>query len=46
MYIFWCKGYYVIFMQDLVDVMGINCVSLYDIFGGKKDLFDQAFEFY
>jgi TetR/AcrR family transcriptional repressor of nem operon len=46
MHTFWRKGYHATSMQDLVDAMGINRASLYDTFGGKKDLFDQAFELY
>jgi len=46
MMIFWKKGYHNTSIQDLVDHLGINRASLYDTFGGKKELFDSAFEFY
>lgn len=46
MLLFWKKGYYDTSVQDLVDVLGINRASLYDTFGGKKKLFDKAFETY
>ena len=46
MHTFWKNGYHATSMQDLVDAMGINRASLYDTFGGKKALFDQAFELY
>lgn len=46
MNLFWEKGYYVIFIQDLVNYLGINWVSFYDIYGGKKELFEQVFVYY
>jgi len=46
MHTFWKNGYHATSMQDLVDAMGINRASLYDTFGGKKALFDKAFELY
>ena len=46
MMIFCKKGYHDTSIQHLVDQLGINRASLYDTFGGKKDLFDSAFEFY
>jgi TetR/AcrR family transcriptional repressor of nem operon len=46
MMIFWKKGYHDTSIQDLVDHLGINRASLYDTFGGKKKLFDSAFESY
>jgi TetR/AcrR family transcriptional repressor of nem operon len=46
MMIFWKKGYHDTSIQDLVDNLGINRASLYDTFGGKKKLFDSAFESY
>jgi TetR/AcrR family transcriptional repressor of nem operon len=42
MELFWKKGYYATSMQDLVDYLGINRASLYDTFGGKKELFGKA----
>ncbi len=44
--IFWRKGYYNTSIQDLVDFLGVNRASLYNTFGGKKKLFDKAFEQY
>lgn len=44
--LFWERGYHATSMQDLVDHLGINRASLYDTFGGKRVLFDQAFEAY
>ena len=46
MMIFWKKGYHDTSIQDLVDHLGVNRASLYDTFGGKKELFDSAFEYY
>lgn len=46
MEVFWNKGFYHTSMQDLVDGMGINRGSIYDTYGGKKELFDAAFEFH
>ncbi|PKG43541.1 TetR/AcrR family transcriptional regulator [Psychroflexus sp. MES1-P1E] len=44
--LFWKKGYHATSIQDLVSFLGINRGSLYDTYGGKKELFDKAFEFY
>ena len=44
--LFWRQGYHATSMQNLVDTLGINRASLYDTFGGKRDLFEQAFESY
>jgi TetR/AcrR family transcriptional repressor of nem operon len=41
--LFWKKGFSDTSMQDLVDYLGINRGSLYDTFGGKKELYDKAF---
>lgn len=46
MELFWKKGYHATSMQDLVDYLEINRASLYDTFGGKKDLFIQALKLY
>lgn len=46
MHLFWKKGYYATSVQDLVDESGINRASLYDTFGGKKELFTKAFTNY
>ncbi len=44
--LFWKKGYHATSIQDLVTYLGINRGSLYDTFGGKKELFDKAFQLY
>ncbi|MEM7110564.1 MAG: TetR/AcrR family transcriptional regulator [Bacteroidota bacterium] len=46
MNLFWKKGYYDTSIQDLVDDLGINRASLYDTYGGKRELFDKAFSYY
>ncbi len=46
MELFWEKGYQATSIQDLVDQLGINRASLYDTFGGKEALFEQAFAKY
>jgi len=37
--LFWNKGFYDTSIQDLVNTLGINRGSLYDTYGGKKELF-------
>ena len=44
--LFWEKGFESTSMQDLVDAMGINRASLYDSFGGKKELFEASMDRY
>ncbi|MFK5879939.1 MAG: TetR family transcriptional regulator [Flavobacteriaceae bacterium] len=44
--LFWKKGYHATSIQDLVNFLGINRGSLYDTYGGKKELFDKAFRLY
>ncbi|WP_430412557.1 TetR/AcrR family transcriptional regulator [Kordia sp.] len=46
MCLFWRNGFHATSMQDLVDYLGINRASIYDTYGGKKELFDKAFEQY
>ena len=46
MELFWKKGYHATSIQDLVNHLGINRASLYDTYGGKKQLFDQSFRRY
>lgn len=46
MLLFWQKGYYDTSIQDLTERLGISRGSLYDTFGGKKQLFDQVFAQY
>ncbi len=40
--VFWSKGFEATSIQDLVDAMGINRGSIYDTFGDKAGLFDEA----
>ena len=42
MHVFWDKGYDSASISDLVDCTGINKGSLYNTFGGKKQLFVKA----
>ncbi len=44
--LFWKQGYHATSVQDLVDHLSINRASLYDTFGGKKELFERAFDQY
>ena len=44
--LFWRKGYNATSIQDLVDHLGLNRSSIYETFGGKRALFEQAFEQY
>ena len=44
--LFWKKGYHATSIQDLVSFLGINRGSLYDTYGGKKELFYKAFQLY
>jgi TetR/AcrR family transcriptional repressor of nem operon len=44
--LFWEKGYNDTSIQNLVDHLNINRGSLYDTFGGKRELFDLAFNSY
>lgn len=46
MELFWKKGYHATSMQDLVSGLGISRSSLYDTYGGKEELFNQAFALY
>ena len=46
MRIFWSRGYEATSMQTLVRGMGINRGSLYDTFGGKRQLFLAALRRY
>src|SRR6516225_2219056 len=40
--LFWEKGYEAASIQDLVNATGVNRASLYQAFGGKRQLFEQA----
>ncbi len=44
--LFWQKGYHATSMQDIVDTLGISRSSLYDTFGGKKQLFAESLKLY
>lgn len=44
--LFWKQGYNATSMDDLVNYLGINRASLYDTFGGKKELFKKALNKY
>lgn len=44
--VFWKQGYNATSIQDLVSHLGINRASLYDTYGGKRELFNRAFENY
>ena len=46
MNLFWKKGYFDTSIQDLVNHLGINRASIYDTYGGKKQLFQKAFSRY
>lgn len=46
MELFWRKGYNGTSMQDLVDVTGLNRSSLYNSFGDKFSLFQEAMTHY
>lgn len=42
LHLFWERGYERTTVRDLTEVMGISAPSLYNTFGGKKELFDEA----
>lgn len=46
MTLFWKKGFYDTSIQDLIDYLGISNASIYNTFGGKQQLFDQALKLY
>ncbi len=46
MHVFWHKGYEAASIEDLLAAMGLNRGSLYDTFGGKRDLFLKAMDHY
>ncbi len=46
MNLFWKQGYAATSIQDLVNHLGINRASIYDTFGGKRELFQRAFSLY
>lgn len=42
LHLFWERGYDRTSIRDLTGVMGISAPSLYNAFGGKKELYDEA----
>jgi TetR/AcrR family transcriptional regulator, transcriptional repressor for nem operon len=46
MHVFWHKGYEATSIEDLLTAMNINRGSLYDTFGGKRELFLKAMDRY
>lgn len=46
MHVFWSRGYDSTSVQHLVQGMGINRFSLYDVFGDKQQLFASALDHY
>lgn len=42
LHLFWEKGYDRTTVRDLTEAMGISAPSLYNAFGGKQELFDEA----
>lgn len=44
--LFWEKGFHATSMEDLVSTLGINRASMYNTFGSKQQLFEQALEVY
>lgn len=44
--LFWRKGYEATSVRDLSDELGIGQPSLYNAFGGKRALFDEALDVY
>ena len=46
MNLFWKQGYHATSMDDLVKYVGINRASIYNSFGNKKAIFNQAFAHY
>lgn len=46
MHVFWLHGYEATSLLDLLDAMGLSKSSLYQGFGGKKDLFIRCLDRY
>ena len=44
--LFWKKGYFDTSIQDLVEHLGLSRSSIYDTYGGKKELFYKSFAQY
>ncbi|MEU0494022.1 TetR/AcrR family transcriptional regulator [Mycobacterium sp. NPDC006124] len=46
MHLFWRQGYQRTTLKDLTEAMGISAPSLYNAFGDKKSLYDEALALY
>ena len=46
MALFWANGFEATSIQDLVETMGVNRASLYDTFGNKQSIYNQALDKY
>lgn len=46
MLLFWKKGYHDTSLKALIAALGISNASIYNTFGGKRQLFDRAFARY
>lgn len=46
MHLFWSKGYEATSLQDLLKAMNLSKSSLYQGFGGKKELFMRCIDYY
>jgi AcrR family transcriptional regulator len=46
LHLFWERGYERTTVRDLTDAMGISAPSLYNTFGGKRSLYNEAVETY
>ena len=46
MEVFWKRGYHNASCDELLDAMGINAGSMYATFGGKRALYEKAFDVY
>jgi len=46
MVLFWQKGYHDTSIKDLIAYLGISNASIYNAFGGKKELFQRTLEVY
>ena len=44
--LFWKQGFHATSMEELVSMLGINRASMYNTFGSKQALFEQAVEMY